>query len=84
MLPLLPEKHVRLNESLLGLGAIVLRVLKQRSTLDEVWEGMRAMKSSNKFIPEKITFDDLIVTIDCLFAIGVVDLDNEGKLFLCA
>ena len=83
MIALLPEKHVRLNETILGLGALVLGQLSEAKTLDELWEGLKELRTRKKTIPERIGFEDLILTVDFLFALRMIDLSEEGDLSRC-
>lgn len=83
-LPFLPEKHVRLNETLLGLGALVIWQLDEPTTVDDLWDRFRALKTRKKAVPERITFEDLILTIDLLFALRALELTDTGELTKCA
>jgi len=82
MIPMLPEKHVWLNETLLGVGALLLVELKESKTVDQIWSELKS--SRRKLVPERLEFDDLVLTIDFLFALGTVKLTPEGKLCRCA
>ena len=84
MIPLLPEKHIRLNETALGLGAFVVQQLDEAMTLDQLWEALKELKKRKKSFPERIDFEDLIITIDILYALKAIDMDNEGALVKCA
>jgi hypothetical protein len=85
MLSLLPEKHVRLNETLLGLGAmVVLQLGEEGLTIDELWDRFRELKLKKRAVPERIGFEDLILTIDFLFALRAIRINAEGEIFKCA
>jgi len=78
---LLPEKHVRASESLLGLGAIVLSILELGPrNLDTVWNEIKDVESVKARIHGSITLDRVILAIDFLFALGAVSLNSEGLL----
>jgi len=79
MLPLMPEKHSRLNETVLGIGALILGELSKPDTSDAVWEKVRRLKST-KTIPDKISFDDVIVALTFLYAIQAIVLGDQGVL----
>jgi hypothetical protein len=78
---LLPEKHVRTSESLLGLGAMVLISLANGPrNLDSLWADVKEQESVRPRAHGSITLDTLVLTVDFLFSIGVVRLNREGLL----
>jgi hypothetical protein len=84
MIALFPEKHARLNETLLGLGAIVLLQLRTPQSVDDVWEAIKDLRTRKKSIPERISFDDVILAIDLLFALQAVKVNEQGEVERCA
>lgn len=81
---ILPEKHVRTAESLLGIGALVLSILGRGvCNLDGVWKSLRHENTVKGRLNGTVTFDTLVLAVDLLYAMGMVDLDEEGRLFLC-
>jgi hypothetical protein len=85
VIEILPEKHVRISESLLGIGALVLEIIKGGSrNIDSIWSSLRQKESIREKVNGTVTFDSLILSIDGLFAMGFVELDEEGRLRLCA
>jgi hypothetical protein len=81
-LPLLPEKHARLNETIIGLGAVALAGLERPQTIDNVWQRVRDLKAK-KILPDRVSFEDLVLTLDFLHAIKAVSLNERGALQLC-
>jgi len=79
---LLPDKHIRLAESLIGLGGLVLENIKEAKTVDELWSKFQEVKNTKKF-PAYHSFDNLILTIDFLYAIGTLAEDDNGRLRIC-
>jgi hypothetical protein len=63
---ILPTKHIPLDGSLLGAGAIVLRQLENPMTPTASWE-------KAKCAPEVGTFGRFILVLDFLYAIGAID-----------
>lgn len=80
---LFPDKHIRLAESLIGLGSFVLDTLKTPKTVDDLWAEYQKINNTDRF-PAYHTFENMILTVDFLFSIGAVDENPEGKLFRCA
>lgn len=84
MLELFPSKHVRLHETLLGLGAAVLAELWDPKDVDSVWELLKDLKRRKKTVPDHTTFEDMILAVEFLFALGAVSTNSKGELVRCA
>jgi hypothetical protein len=80
---ILPEKHIRLAESLLALGGFVLASISRPKGLDTIWREFQEVCVTEKF-PAYHSFENLILAVDFLFCIGAVCLTDDGKLSLCA
>ena len=66
---LLPTKHIPLKDSLLMAGGKILSFLRTPQTVTKLWE--KARKHSNI-----TTFDRFCLTLDFLFALGLVSFEN--------
>jgi len=78
---LLPEKHVRNSESLLGLGAVVLAFLyNEPKTLDKLWTGIKELDTIKPRVHGSVTLDSVVLAIDFLYSVGAVNLNSEGLL----
>ncbi|MBP1315268.1 ABC-three component system middle component 6 [Herbaspirillum sp. 1130] len=75
---LLPDKHITFAESLLGLGAYVLETLSTPMTIDQVWRSFE--KSRGADYPAFHSFDNLVLAVDSLYALGILSLNEDGKL----
>jgi hypothetical protein len=69
---ILPSKHLRLEQSLLAGAAAVLVTLRSPLTVSTVWERVR----DSEAIP---TFDQFALSLDLLFALGLITLES-GRL----
>lgn len=67
---ILPSKYVQEKESLLGLGAIVLRFLNKDMPLSELWE-------CSKENLDSINFERFVLVLDLLFVMGLVAVDGQ-------
>lgn len=76
MSKLLPKKHITLEQSYLGFGAQVLPFIKGCVSIDELWQNC----SSTSIV--RHDFDDLILTLDYLYSINVININDEGKICL--
>ena len=76
---ILPTKHIRISESLIGLGGYLLSIIKKPLTIDQIW--MTYEKTNNKRFPAYHTFDNVILALDLLFIMGIIDINEEGELY---
>lgn len=67
---ILPSKYVQEKESLLGLGAIILRFLNKDMPLSELWE-------SSKENLDSINFERFVLVLDLLFVMGLIAVDGQ-------
>ena len=77
---ILPTKHIRIAESLVGLGGFILSVIKQPMPLEQIWQEYQKQSKSKKF-PAQHSFDNLILAIDYLYMIDAIDLNKKGQIF---
>lgn len=73
----MPTKHISFSESLLGLGGFVLSLLKEPKTIDDLWFVYQDFNNSSEF-PSYHNFDNLILSVNLLYAIGAIDIDEFG------
>lgn len=69
---ILPNKNIKLSQSLLGTGAIVLEEIKSGQTVSSLWE---KVKSYNQIQ----AFEKFVLTLDLLYALNLIVI-NEGLL----
>ena len=63
---ILPTKHIRLESSLLGIGASILELLDSPRTVSDLWRQSESEEIANNF--ERFT-----LTLSFLYAIGAVE-----------
>ncbi|MCE1224963.1 MAG: hypothetical protein LWW87_00605 [Geobacteraceae bacterium] len=76
---LLPHKHVRFSDSLIGLSGYLRRLLAEPHTLDELWTQLDRDASGWQSRP---SFTHLVLAVDLLYAIGEVQLVGDGRISL--
>lgn len=69
----LPNKHVKLSRSALGVGAVLLSQLAESRTVSDLWESMRVR-------PEILTFERFVLGLDMLFALGLISYTERGLI----
>jgi len=67
---ILPTKHIAVDDSLLNLGALLLKHLNKPKTVTALWEKARE-------IPEIGTFERFSLALDFLFIIGVLGFEDQ-------
>jgi len=82
---LLPDKHITLAESILGLGSFVLASLLELGpqSLDRLYARI-ARASETPELPAYHDFDALFLATLFLYSIGAVELTDGGGVRLCA
>lgn len=76
---ILPTKHIRISESLIGLGGYLLKLLNEPMTIDALW--FKYSKYNNKKYPAYHNFDNLVLSLNLLFMMGIIEINDNGKLY---
>jgi hypothetical protein len=79
---ILPQKHLKLAESLLGLGGFVLSQLKHPKYVDGVWSEYQKAYTSRRY-PGYHTFENVVLAVTFLHALGAVQIDERGRITKC-
>ena len=74
---LLPHKHVRFCNSLIGLAGFVLSLLNEPRTLDELWA---LIDRDNAGWYSRPPFEHVVLAVDILFAIGQIELVHDNRI----
>ena len=74
-----PQKHVKLSESFLGLGANILALLSRRLTPEQIYS---KLEKNNLLISHD--FEHIILTLDFLYACGAIEINEQGKIIKCS
>jgi hypothetical protein len=73
---ILPGKHISADRSLMVVGGDILAVLGGSSTVSEIWEAVRAARTS-RARATPLTYDWFVLALTFLFAISAVRLDGD-------
>lgn len=74
---LLPDKHISFAESLLGFGSFLLSKLQGPMTADQLW---RSYERDADNYPAYQSFDNMILSLNVLYAIGALHINEYGEL----
>jgi hypothetical protein len=66
---IMPNKFVKLEYSLLGCGAVILKKLSKSDTISSLWDKVRTTK-------EIANYEKFVLTMDYLYAIGAITNTN--------
>lgn len=78
---ILPTKHTKIEQTLLGFGSYILQIIEQGTTVDVLWNEYLKDFDNKKFLT-KHSFDNLILTLIFLFSIGAIE-EKDGVIYKC-
>lgn len=67
---IMPDKYISEEQSLLHLGGVLISLLYKPLTISELWENVKDKTHMN-------SFEHFVLTLDMLFIIGVIVLEND-------
>ena len=79
---LLPDKHLRLSESVLGLAGLVLSHLGKPTPFDALWKRVREQTGTPEW-PAVHGVENFVLALCFLYSVGAVDVSPSGELFRC-
>lgn len=77
---ILPEKHISIDESLFGFGAYLLNYIDSKISIDRLWK-MYSADYKNNVYDVCFSFDQYIITIDYLYSIGAIEMNEKGEIY---
>lgn len=63
---ILPTKHVTVENSLIGLSALILARIEQPTTVSSLWQDVREL-------PEVATFERFTLSLDLLYIMNAIE-----------
>lgn len=79
---ILPTKHIKLAESILGLSGVLLSfIAKSPSSLDALWREYSKINNTKNIFPAYHSFDEMVLAVNLLFMMGIVDINAKGKIY---
>lgn len=79
---ILPDKHLRLEESIFGLGAVVLKLLRSEKDFDELWDEYSSLLRG-KGLGAGTDVELFVLVVDWLYMIGAIELNSDHRIFAC-
>ncbi len=79
---LLPDKHISVAESILGLGAFILSQLERPRSVDQLHNLVLEANGTNQ-LPAYHDVDSVSLSILFLYTIGAVEMTTSGDICRC-
>lgn len=73
---ILPSKHIRNCESLIGLSSLLLEKLSTPKSIEEIWFDFDKINDT-KECPTYHSFDNVILALDLLFILEKISFSND-------
>lgn len=67
---ILPTKHISAYQALIGAGAIILQELQKPMAISSLWKNVRTVSSIGNY-------ERFILTLDMLYIMGALELENN-------
>ena len=71
---LIPHKYEDISQNILSVGLDILQILKKRRNIYNLYKELLDMRNDEYELP----LNKFFLTLDFLFAIGIIDLDKES------
>lgn len=72
----LPHKHVRFNQSLLGLAGRLRQLINGPIALDEVWAVIQQESVGGRL---EVSYSNVVLAINALYALGELEPLSDGR-----
>ena len=79
---LLPDKHISLAESIVGLGGFLLGELKKQQSLDRLHNSIREASNSSS-LPAYHDIDSIMLALLFLYMLGAIESTENGEIRAC-
>lgn len=70
---ILPNKYLREDEAILGVGSVLLQHLSIERTLSSLWDEVKEISSIGNF-------ERFVLGLDLLFMLGLIEIKNDKIL----
>ena len=76
---ILPTKGITPDRSILSVGSDLLDLLESPQSVSNLWSRYLNFRKQMG-LERPVNFDWFVLTLDFLFSIGAIDLDDRGRL----
>ncbi|ASJ22494.1 ABC-three component system middle component 6 [Brachyspira hampsonii] len=79
---ILPNKHLKMYESLIFLSGLILKMLSNPTSIENIWQNVNKINKNKKY-NTIYSFDKVIKAVDMLYIIGLININKDGLLEKC-
>ncbi len=79
---LLPDKHLKLSESVIGLAGLVLSDISKPTWFDDAWARIKEQTGTPDW-PAVHGVENFVLALCFLYSVGAIDLTQDGELVRC-
>jgi hypothetical protein len=79
---LLPDKHLKLSESVIGLAGLVLSDISKPTWFDALWMRVQE-KTGTPDWPAVHGVENFVLSLCFLYSVGAIDVTQNGELVRC-
>lgn len=80
---ILPQKHIRVSESIFGLGSVIIELINKPKTFDNLWNDFQKINNT-KSLPSLHSLDNFVMALTFLFIVGAIQEGDKGVIELCS
>jgi hypothetical protein len=78
---ILPSKYISISESFIGLSALILEILSDRSlTIDTLWKKFEKKYIISKKINNPPTFQKYIYLLEFMYLTNMITYNDKGEI----
>ncbi|RLQ91955.1 ABC-three component system middle component 6 [Planomicrobium sp. Y74] len=79
---ILPNKYISNSQSLIGLSALVLNALSNKSlSIDKLWKSFEKKYINNHKLNTAPTYQKFLLTLNFMYLIGMINYTEEGDIY---
>ena len=76
---ILPKKHIKLSESIIGISSVALFFIEKEISIDDLYIKL----SKDKRLSKNISLDTVVLCLDYLYCQDIVELTESGGVVRC-
>jgi len=77
---LMPDKHIKISESIFGLSSqLLLLLIDKPCTVEKLWVCFKGINNTKKF-PAYHSFDSFVIALDFLYLMNIIKESERGVL----
>lgn len=80
---ILPQKHIKVSESIFGLGSIIIGLINKPISFDELWNDFQKINNIEN-LSSLHSLDNFVLALTFLFIIGAIQEGERGGIELCS